>query len=500
MESATFVRLAKRSMGLTMAVISALLSCPLPLLAGQAILNLKPTASNMQGHRIFMRTEGQAYDYSRWVYQGGQNTITVDNLELDTVYYFVARAYSGIYEGPDSNEVAFVITDSDNDGIKDAQELEVYGTDPRNPDTDGDGMTDGQELAFWADQWSEDGDHDGVINLLDSDASFADIQPGGGGLPFVVANPAPLIAGKSYQWLEAEDGDVYQPMQIESGDAQSNGNYVQVTPNTGNHYLWPDIWVGAVVHQFQVRTAGRYVIWGRVLAEANDGDAFWVSLDGGPFVLWVLDRAAQWRWRSVGDREGTEMVYNLYAGNHTLIIQHNERSPKLDQLLITNDMEYIPNNAVRHGPEPVKVWFEAETGDVTSPMQLGFGDAQASGDYVQVSNGIENFYGWPGSMPGAAVYHFQVPRSGDYAIWGRVLALDTFGNAFWVSVDGGPYHLWILDQSSQWMWHPVKTQYGAGEIRCFGLSAGSHTLMFLHPKISPKLDQLMITDDARFFN
>lgn len=36
--------------------------------------------------------------------------------------------------------------DTDADGISDAQEIERWGTDPKNPDTDGDGFSDGFEL------------------------------------------------------------------------------------------------------------------------------------------------------------------------------------------------------------------------------------------------------------------------------------------------------------------------------------------------------------------
>src|SRR5690349_19356025 len=37
-------------------------------------------------------------------------------------------------------------TDSDGDGLFDDDEVNVYGTDPNNPDTDGDGIDDGQEV------------------------------------------------------------------------------------------------------------------------------------------------------------------------------------------------------------------------------------------------------------------------------------------------------------------------------------------------------------------
>ncbi|MHC4674633.1 MAG: DUF6531 domain-containing protein, partial [Planctomycetota bacterium] len=60
--------------------------------------------------------------------------------------------------------------DYDNDGIKDADEVSLYGTDPDSADTDNDGINDGDELFYYGDQWLQDADSDGTINLLDDDS------------------------------------------------------------------------------------------------------------------------------------------------------------------------------------------------------------------------------------------------------------------------------------------------------------------------------------------
>lgn len=47
--------------------------------------------------------------------------------------------------------------DSDNDGLYDDDEVDVYSTDPSNPDTDGDGSDDGQEVYDGTDPLSSSG-------------------------------------------------------------------------------------------------------------------------------------------------------------------------------------------------------------------------------------------------------------------------------------------------------------------------------------------------------
>ncbi len=48
----------------------------------------------------------------------------------------------------DVSSPAAEATDSDNDGLKDALELEIYHTDIYNPDTDNDGYLDGSEILY----------------------------------------------------------------------------------------------------------------------------------------------------------------------------------------------------------------------------------------------------------------------------------------------------------------------------------------------------------------
>ena len=63
--------------------------------------------------------------------------------------------------------------DSDGDGLSDHDEVDVYHTDPLNPDTDGDGYTDGQEAALGKDALTycdiirADVDGSGTVNILD---------------------------------------------------------------------------------------------------------------------------------------------------------------------------------------------------------------------------------------------------------------------------------------------------------------------------------------------
>lgn len=66
------------------------------------------TDANISGYRIYLRTEGDSYDYEWPEWQGTETQHIVPELDEDTVYYFVVRAYDGSgNESVNSNEVQF---------------------------------------------------------------------------------------------------------------------------------------------------------------------------------------------------------------------------------------------------------------------------------------------------------------------------------------------------------------------------------------------------------
>jgi hypothetical protein len=63
---------------------------------------------DLAGYRIFVRAEGESYNYGQPDWEGTDTTCTIEDLEEDTTYYFVARAFdtSG-NESVDSDEVVY---------------------------------------------------------------------------------------------------------------------------------------------------------------------------------------------------------------------------------------------------------------------------------------------------------------------------------------------------------------------------------------------------------
>lgn len=64
---------------------------------------------DLEGYRIFYRQDGQNYDYDNPAWQGAAITCTISDLDDNTTYHFVARAYdTSDNESTDSDEVTSV--------------------------------------------------------------------------------------------------------------------------------------------------------------------------------------------------------------------------------------------------------------------------------------------------------------------------------------------------------------------------------------------------------
>lgn len=80
---------------------------PSVALAESITLAWDATNLSIDGYRIFARRLDQVYNYTNPDWEGAETTCTIDNLEDQTTYCFVARAFSGQLESTDSAEVCY---------------------------------------------------------------------------------------------------------------------------------------------------------------------------------------------------------------------------------------------------------------------------------------------------------------------------------------------------------------------------------------------------------
>lgn len=176
-----------------------ILSTTTVAMAASVTLRWDPSGPATDGYRLFARKSGQAYNFSQPDWEGAVVTGTVTNLDGQTEYYIVVRAYKGSIESANSNEVHYVppAAQDDDDGMPDDWEAR-FGLDPRVDDAD------------------RDLDHDGISNR---DEFRAGLEPDDRGVGAAPLKPK-LLFPKSHDQVERNplldagvfsdaDGDVH---------------------------------------------------------------------------------------------------------------------------------------------------------------------------------------------------------------------------------------------------------------------------------------------------
>jgi len=155
---------------------------------------------DLTGYRVFDRQQGQAYDYDNPAWEGTDTTCTIYNLDDDSSYYFVVRAFdTSDNESGDSNEVSYQGVPPDPDAV--LESLSVTGTDS---------VTEGSAATYTATAMFSDGSSQTVTESASwgEDSSYATIDSHGVLSTSQVPSDETVTITASYT-----DGDVTQSAQ-----------------------------------------------------------------------------------------------------------------------------------------------------------------------------------------------------------------------------------------------------------------------------------------------
>ncbi len=152
--------------------------------------------------------------------------------------------------------------------------------------------------------------------------------------------PAP---GAFLAKIEAEAGQIEDPLKLGS-DEEASGGY----------YVYSDVRdEGIVSFSVTALEAGNYVVWTRILAPESGADSWFVWVDEGDED--VFDAAEkkwspEYQWSVVNGRGGgaplTEnpRIFEMEAGGHMIHFRSREEFSIIDKIIFTNDLDYVPED------------------------------------------------------------------------------------------------------------------------------------------------------------
>ena len=140
-------------------------------------------------------------------------------------------------------------------------------------------------------------------------------------------------------WIEAEDGIVNPPMQVETDSSASNGKYI-TTPQGTENTTSPS---AEASYSVDIRQEGDYYIWIRMYGPSGDNDALYIGPNGS-FDRVYPSQWGQYEWiRVETEHNSGNYVHHLKAGINRISIGHGEELARADEILITNNPSFDPS-------------------------------------------------------------------------------------------------------------------------------------------------------------
>lgn len=163
-----------------------------------------------------------------------------------------------------------------------------------------------------------------------------------------------IAAGSfSYQYIEAENGDITAPMQIGNDKSASSNAYIYTPAGTGNTTT-PE---PEAIYQVDLDNSGTYYLWVCKYAPSPHNDATYVGFNG-TYERTFPEHTNIYEWAKVGE------TYDLISGANQINIGHAEEQARVDRILITNDPNFVP-------PAPDSLPTAAVTLSDPSPTKAG---------------------------------------------------------------------------------------------------------------------------------
>jgi hypothetical protein len=151
--------------------------------------------------------------------------------------------------------------------------------------------------------------------------------------------------------LEAEYANsIVYPLEVDNDENASEGKFIYSPNGRGNRYISSSV---MATYTVTISKAGEYILWGRVIAGGGDDNSFFIEIDKGFDNLWQVQVGKNWHWDAVNYHERADPVkFILFEGQHTIKVKLREDGTKLDKLLLTSNLDFVPDDKISIAENP----------------------------------------------------------------------------------------------------------------------------------------------------
>jgi hypothetical protein len=466
---------------------------------------------------LFMRTEGQSYNYEQPCWSGKGTLTTVYNLDYDTTYYFVVRAQIGDSQSSDSNEISFrasspvsetyTITSSNgnNGSISPSGTTTVSSGDSQGytitpnagyhiSNVIVDGTSVGAVVTYSFSNVSADHTISAsfavdTYTLTASAGAHGSISPSG---------TTAVSSGNSQGYTITPDAGYHVSDVIVDGTSVGAVATYSFSNVSANHTISASFAVDTYTLTASAGAHGSISPSGTTAVSSGNSQGYTITPDTGYHVSDVIvdgksmGAVSAYTFSNITSNHSISAVFeaetfvitassnangDISPGNSVTVeygasqsftftadtgyhiedVQVDGQSVGVCRSYTFTDVSTDHAlNVVFSETTPVNLWLEAEDGDLQWPMEIADDEKASAGGYVWVPEGTGS-YSSVSDGAGFAEYTVDLPEAGEYVIWGRQVSNNGASDSFFVSIDGQPEIVWHTRPGGedQWTWDAV---------------------------------------------
>lgn len=194
----------------------------------------------------------------------------------------------------------------------------------------------------------------------------------------------------------------------------------------------------------------------------------------------------KYSWSQDGYQISTESDpdMELEVGNYCYILTITDNDGATD--VDTVNISIYTNNTT-------EIWLEAECTEVGDAWEIITDDNSSNNKYLTVTSGIEAKSEPSSDTNDLLLYTFHLNESGNYRLWGRVLAPSADDDSYWIKMDNDDWVMWNgIEGGSTWQWDDVHS-YSDSPI-VYTLDTGYHTLSVCYREDGAAIDKFYLTN------
>jgi hypothetical protein len=132
-------------------------------------------------------------------------------------------------------------------------------------------------------------------------------------------------------------------------DIVGRETYFSVPPGNGKNYYIPPPSIAQF--KFNVPKADKYAVWVLIKSPTTENQGYYIYDGKGRWFTWLAGIHSDWSWVKISDSVTyAPIAFDFVKGINEFQMGWCDEDVKVDQVIVTNDFDYVPNGSTTSSP------------------------------------------------------------------------------------------------------------------------------------------------------